>query len=235
MNNKQEFLKYISSKGKKQDYIDKSGYLAEHLLMIIGDEPPTAEAIGEFMQNLPAESVTQLVIQAAHQFLRDYADFCEAESPEFVEAYREYTRQALEEPKRNEMRAFREAIMLIPEGTKIAPYYLEGTMLSNDEYVEAFRHLQEIVCRIYEEIERSSLQDWGWPEWKRLYADGFGHRHVLLLLEAFALNHTIDGGALVVEKNNFYGFDYTRPHKERATKMLRGVCGYGIRYRRSRR
>jgi len=223
MSNQQAFLQRLSEKGKKQDYIDMSKELLDSFYHALGTEPQSSKSIDAFVRDRWSGYVRR--DRATFQILNDYADFCETAAPLFTNAFREYTRETFEGEARKAMRAYKNAIVYIPKDTKIDPFYLNG--LTNGEFAEAFRRLQELIYAIYDDIERGSPFDWGWPDWSGLTADGINHNRVMMTFEALAGSGHMDGDKLVVDKARFFGYAICKP-MARTKLLLEGFVKIGF-------
>lgn len=66
-----------------------------------------------------------------------------------------------EETAKQSAKIRRERIKLIPDDCKINPEYLDS--MSNDEFIELFRQMQNLIIKIYEDVETAPF-DWGYPK-----------------------------------------------------------------------
>ncbi len=66
-----------------------------------------------------------------------------------------------EEIARASAKWHKDAIVLIPDDCVIDPQYL-GSM-TNQEYVAVFKYIQELIIRIYEDVEKAPFE-WGYPQ-----------------------------------------------------------------------
>ena len=223
MNNKQDFLDYLVGKGKKQDYIKACKGLLGAFQSKLKDKSPTAEIINAFVRGRWSGYVKK--DRETYQILNDYADFCEAGFPVFASAFNEHIRETFEGEARKATKTYKDAIAIIPQDTTIDPDFLGG--LTNGEFVEAFKSLQEIIYAIYKDIERGSPFDWGWSDWKALEVGGLNHNRVMRILEALAGSGHVDGTSLVVDKKSFGGYGVCKP-MAKAKQMLNGFMNMGF-------
>ena len=222
MDNK-KFLQYLAKKGKKQTYLDACKDLIDEFYSVLNGKPPTSKAIDKFVRKKWSGYVNK--DRAVYQILNEYADFCEIEAPVFNKAYQKHIRETFEGEARKAMNSYKKTIVNIPKGTKIASSFLEG--LTNDEFVAAFKALQEFIYNIYDDIERGSPFEWGWLDWKALTVDGLNHNRVIRTLEAMAGGSNIEGDTMVVDKNIFGEYDICRPITN-AKLMLKGFMNNGF-------
>jgi hypothetical protein len=213
MFNKQDFLNHLTVRKKNQDYINKCGDLLNRLENKLQGEPPTAEAIGEFVRDHWSGYVSR--DKLTYQILSEYADFCKSEIPSFTHAYNKHIRETFEGEARKAMKLYKDFMVFIPPNTKINPIHLNG--LTNDEFVGAFQALQEFLYATYSEIEHGSPFDWGWPDWNDLTGYGFIYNRVVMVLNALVENGHAENNILIVDKHRF-----AEHAKKRADEQL--VC-----------
>jgi hypothetical protein len=115
----------------------------------------------------------------------------------------------------------RENIVLIPNGVKIAPKHLGE--LTNDEFVAAFREMQEIIISIYDDIEESPFS-WGYPDFDQT---GGYYNRVTDFLFAFAFNGIYDNGVLTVNTKAFLSDTRIKKHKK-IEQMISGFAAMGF-------
>ena len=123
------------------------------------EKPPSSGDINKFVRKRWSGYVSR--DRATYQILNDYANFCDKESSLFTNAFHEHIRETFEGEARKAMRAYKNALVNIPDGTKIDSFFLEK--LTNDEFAEAFKSLQKLIFSIYDAIECCSPFNWGWP------------------------------------------------------------------------
>ena len=224
MENTQAFLHYLAAKGKNQSYLDMSRELTDSLRGALGKEPPSSEAIDRFVRKRWSGYVSR--DKDTYQILNEYADFCETETPLFANAFREHVRATFEGEARKAVRAYKKAIVPIPQDTTIDPSLLGG--LTNDEFVKAFRSLQKLICAIYDDIECGSPFDWGWPDWRAMTADGLEQNRVMLVLAALADSGFREGDTLVVDQKRFSRHPVCKPIAK-TKRMLEKFVTQGFR------
>ncbi|MCL2002401.1 MAG: hypothetical protein FWG72_00150 [Oscillospiraceae bacterium] len=207
MDNISAFLQHLVDMEKKPAYIDMSREVLEAFREGVGNQPPSSEAIDSFVRSRWSGYVSR--DRATYQILNDYSDFCENEHPAFTAAFREHIRETFEGEARKAVRKYKNAIVYIPENTQIESVFRGG--LTNDEFVKAFRSLQEVLFSIYDSIERSSPFDWGWSDWKGLTAEGLNHNRVMMVLAALVDSGRLDCDCLCVEKKSLGKHGICRP------------------------
>ena len=218
MNNKQDFLQYLVGKKKKQNYIEKCGDLFEQLHKIIKDNIPTPEEIGGF-------AGTRAYVDIAknkYKFLNDYADFCDDLAPEISTSIRKHCHQTFVEQARNAVNAYKEAIVFIPERTKIISEYLGE--LTNEEFVRTFKSLQELIVTIYDEIASDPFT-WGFPDWRLgITVDGGNNNRLMETFFELVNASYFEYDSLVVDKKAFN----THSKHIKGNKILEGLHQMGF-------
>ena len=223
------FVAYLIEKKRAQKTID------EHMRLfdVFGDTPPAAEEIGIFCWGKPGAGYGSVELTARWRFLDEFAAFCEAqdtagktdyELPIFAAAIRTLVHDHFEGDAWRAVTKFKQEIVFIPEGTQINAQYLNG--LSNDEFVTAFRALQELIYGIYEGIEQGSPFEWGWPDWRGLTVYGINQGRVMRVFESL-VGGEIAGDTLVVDKKSFFAYDFNKP-QDRAIMLLKGFAQHGF-------
>jgi len=104
-----------------------------------------------------------------------------------------------EEIARQSAKLRRESIALIPDNCKINTQYL-GSM-TNDEFVAAFREMQQLIINIYADVERAPF-DWGYPKknnTEELY--GVAYNRISDFFKNMISNGTYSDGRLLVKKH----------------------------------
>jgi hypothetical protein len=194
----------------------------------VDDGLPTADKINAFVSEFKQNGIA--ATRTVYQFLDECVGHY-GETSVFSEVYREHIREAFEKPALNAVIGYKNAIVYIPDGIKINPYYLCG--LTNDEYVAAFRALQQLVCGIYEEIERTSPFEWGWQGWQDIASYGVWHNRIMGLLGAFAQAGDVSGDVLTIDKRKFYAHDIIKKQnqfnsKAKANLVIAGFMDMGL-------
>jgi len=227
MENKKEFLEHLAQKKKKQDYINKCTSLLEALCPTLKGEPTSSGTIGTFVRGLYNHGYISINdINNANQFLSDYADFCENNFITITEAIRDYFYQTFKEQAQNAVRGFKKAIILIPEDVKIAPKHL-GPLIQ-DEFIEAFRALQEVIISIYDDIEREPFE-WGYPDHKTKITIASNQNRVMEVLYALAKSGHLESNLLIVNKKAFNGNRCIKQMKK-PKSMLEGLMNMGFNF-----
>ena len=228
-NNQQTFLEYLTEKGVKQATIEK--------YMRLADKLQTAPNIGDFINDVQHNGLSgdgigpgSGAVKIAYQLMDAYADFC-GESSAVATAYHQHLRQTFEDPARQAVNGYKKAVVFIPDDAKIDPYFLDG--LSNDEFIAAFKALQQLVYGIYEEIERTSPFEWGWQGWQDMAAYGIWHNRIMGLLGAFTEAGHLDGDTLVVSKKKLYSHDIVKKQNQinnraKANMIIAGLMDMGL-------
>jgi len=216
-----DFMGFLKEKGKTPKQINELTGLCEMYRTNVKTDVILHEAIDGFVRYIESNGIKGDGVgwgsgasKAAYRFLDVYAEFMGAP---FADAYAEHQRQAIDLPARTEVNQFKKSIVFIPDGTQIDPYFLQG--LTNDEFVGAFRALQQMIYAIYEEIERTSPAEWGWRRGS-----------VMGTLAAMVLSGEVMDDALIVNKHDFYGygkffFGYSSSKDKTATGLM--VDGLG--------
>jgi len=135
------FHEYLTKNGAKPAYIEKNISLENAL--------QAADSIADFLSGIwhgglkgDGKGAGLGAEQDAYRFLDEYASYC-GDSSEFADAYSRHINDVFEQPAKKAVAAYKRAIRIIPDDVVIDPYYLHG--LSNNEYVTAFRALQELI------------------------------------------------------------------------------------------
>jgi len=229
MDKKHEYFQYLARKRRSKDYINKCEDMLNSLEKKLGGELPTAQAIGEVIKERWCGYVNR--DKNTFQIFCDFADFYELIYPSFSSAFREFVRETFEGEARKAMKSYKESMVFIPANTKINPVFLYG--LKNDEFVSAFKALQEFLHRVYDAIEKGSPFDWGWQDWNAITVDGINHNRVIVLLNTMVECGHKDNGVLVVDKKRFSNhascipMAKTRQLLEELMKMglsVKGLC-----------
>jgi len=215
------FPKYLQDKGRKQNFIDQCKLLMEQLQKDLNEAESIHAAIGKFI--LRDQGFKHL--DNSYMFLGDYATFCEGDDDEFAETIRNVCNDIYAHAARRAMDILRSHVVPIPQDTKINPTLLNG--LTNEEFVDAFRTLQEIVLAIYDEIEKVPAE-WGWHHSAALWAGGNGghHNRVMKILGLLVGSGQPDGNTEIIDKKHFGLFDFTK--KENGRTMLPGLRNVGF-------
>jgi len=229
MYNEEEFFVYLAEK-KRANVHEHSRYLDE-LFSLTNGNPPTHETISAFMENMrkTGGGLGVGAMNMAYRTLGDYADFTASTGNyDFTYAFEEYVRQAFEEPVRKKMGEFKNNIAYIPADTKIHPEILAQSGLTNEEYVSAFRVLQEKVYTIYEAIEASSPFEWGFSGGGHLTVGGIQYNRILMTLNCPAHYNELEADSLVVCRDSFFMWDWNKMDKTASTNTLKKIAEFGF-------
>jgi len=199
MKNAQEFGEYLATKRKGYNYIKERVNFIEWFQGDLQGAAPTVALIDTFVRNRWCGYVSK--DKHTFQVLSDYADFCGLTDPTFLEIFRAFARATFEGEARKAMKAYKAAMVFISPDTKINPLFLNG--LSNDEFVRAFRALQDFMYAVYDAIEHGTPFDWGWPDWRELTWYGLIHNRVVMVLNALVACGHVENDALIVDKRRF--------------------------------
>ncbi|MCL2707749.1 MAG: hypothetical protein FWF03_01395 [Defluviitaleaceae bacterium] len=219
----QAFYQHLIEIKKQQSYVDTSRVVLESLFKALGSEPPSSGAINAFVRSRWSGYVSR--DKATYRILNDYANFSKNENQLFADAFREHVRETFEGEARKAVKAYKNAIVPIPKNARIDPVFLNG--LTNDEFVTAFKSLQNFLCAVYDGIGRGSPFEWGWPDWKAITWEGINHNRVIMVLDAMAKSGQMDGDLLVVDKKRFGGHGVCKPIAK-TNLLLEGFIKTGL-------
>ena len=218
------FIEFLYEKKKAHSYISNAKALVEKFQTILSNRLITSGLIGEFIQAQLKPMHGGGAAKAAYELLEEYAEFSREEWPEFTDAFNEQIKTAIEEPTRKAVNYYKRAIISIPENTKINPFFLDG--LTNEEFVDAFRALQDLIIAIYEEIERTSPFEWGWSGYNDFGAYGIYQNRVMNMLSILVKSGHLDRDTLVVNKKVFYANEIWKNRKIKS--MIDGFMDMGL-------
>ena len=227
--NEDAFLAYMADSNRtiSADY----GHYLNALFDMTDKKMPTVDVLNDFMGNVQTTGGGKGMgaRKLAYRELKDYADYCtETGEYDFVYAYEEHIRQTFEEPVRKKMNEFKSKIEYIPDGTAIDPKLLQKSGLSNDEFVKAFRDMQEIVHNIYDAIERGSPFEWGWSDWMHLTVGGIFYRRIIATLNMLAHYNELDGNTMIVCRKSFFSWDWNKLEKGNSKTTLVKMAELGF-------
>ena len=205
MDNKQQFLQYLTAKKKKKEYIDECAVYMDHLSAAFDAKTISPAAIPDF--NERASSWSRVAIKTAYQFLDDYAKFTEKEQPFIAEAIRKGCRQIFEQTAKDNVNKRKQNILSIPADAKIDPKHLGK--LSNEQFIKAFGDLQQLIIACYEDIEKDPFA-WGYPDY--YITEGYYNR-VNNILFAFIFCGEYKNGVLTVDAVRFFARADVKRHK----------------------
>ena len=199
MRNVQEFKHYLAEKKKKRNHIEECVGFVEWFFASLKDESPTLESLSAFIEDRWCGYVSK--DKNVFQFLSEYADFCQLTDSSFYNTFREYIHKTFEGEARKAMKFYKDSMVLIPSNTKINPIHLNG--LTNDEFVNAFKALQEFLYAVYDAIEHGLPFEWGWPDWNDLTWYGIIHNRVVMVLNALVECGHAENNILIVDRHRF--------------------------------
>ena len=227
----QSFAKFMNAKKKSQSYIDKIIGLFNTFESMLENRQVTAAIIKDFLNYIECNGIKgdgtgrgSGAVKAGYQFLDEYTAYCGEESL-FAEVYYQHILNAFELPIKTAVDYLKKAIVFIPEDTIIDPYYLDG--LTNEEFVTAFKSLQEFLYTVYAEIGRTSPFLWGWSSSaKDTSCYGINPNRVMDTLRALAECGDVNRDVLTVCKKTFSG---TKAMLDGFTDMGLFVEGFGTK------
>ena len=228
MDNKADFIHYLKEQKKTTNIITKCSHLFDKLLEMIKTKLPTTEEIGVFVEEIARHGLYgdgkgsgNGAAKEVYKFLEEYVRFC-GNSSSFAAVYHEHLRQAFEEPAREAISCLKKSIVFIPDDTIIDPYFL-GEM-NNEEFVKAFKLLQEFVYAVYEEIERTSPFEWGWKGASEIGGYDIYHNRVLGVLLALVEHGYVEDDVLIVDKDKFWDMR----DKKQVIPIVKGLLDMGL-------
>ena len=113
-----------------------------------------------------------------------------------------------EETAKKAVLAQKKKIIPIPNNIIIGKKHLKT--LTNAQFISAFRELQKLIIKIYDDIEKSPFS-WGYPDFET--TDGYYYR-VVDFLFAFVLCGSLEKNALTVNTKEFLSFGCVKRHKK---------------------
>ena len=222
MVNKQEYLDFLTKKRRTRDF-EKVAYMLGWLEARLVSGTPIIEAVDELIRDMWGGYVSR--DKNTFQILSDYAEFCKDSYPAFYDGFCEYVRQTFEGDARKAVLAFRDGMVFIPDGVKIADEYLYD--MTEQEYIAAFRALLKFLCKVYNAVAESSPFEWGWPDWKELTFEGIVHNRVIMTLHAMVQSGHVENNVLIVDKERFVEF-CKKASLGNVDLLLKGFCEYGM-------
>lgn len=112
-------------------------------------------------------------------------------------------------------------IVPIPDDVFIDIKHLNG--IENDEFISAFRELQNLIVSIYGDIEKSPF-NWGFPDFEQ--NEGYYHR-VTDFLFGFARNGIYKEGILTVDYKAFFADPDVKRHRK-AELIVQNLSNFGF-------
>ena len=214
MLDKQIYTEYLEKKYKSQKQIEEykkffglfKDIIAHNKVETLTDITETD--INDFIKSIEWSAVE---VQKAFDFLYDYVSFIQKEHPELnalASIINEYCLKKFEICGKNAATNRKKLILLIPDDVIVDQKCL-GT-LTNNQFVTAFRDLQKLIIKIYDDVEKSPFE-WGYPDY--YVTDGYYNR-VVDFLFAFAFCGFCKNGILTVDAKKFFAFPSIKRHKK---------------------
>jgi len=144
-------------------------------------------------------------------FLKDFSAFVKKENPALAPlaaAIAGYYRKSYEYYGRSAAKTRRAAVLPAPADFKVNPKHLGG--MTNEQFVSAFRELQQFAVRCYEDVERAPFE-WGYPDYQT--TDGYYNR-VIDILFALRVCGTYTDGGITVDGAKFFKSAIIKRHKK---------------------
>jgi len=229
MYNEDEYFAFLAD--KKRANVHEHGRNLDALFALTRGNTPTHEQITDFLENTrkTGGGLGVGAVNMAYRTLGDYADYTVSTgNHDFLHAFEEHIRLAFEEPIRKKMGEFKNNIVYITDDVKINPVVLTQTGLANEEYVTAFRALQDKIHDIYGAIETSSPFEWGFPSWGHLTVGGLQYNRILTTLTTLSAHNELDGDTLVVCKDSFFMHDWNKMDKAASRLTLKKIADFGF-------
>jgi len=200
----------IKLKQGTQDFID-------HFYANLNGKPPTVSSIDTFVRNRWCGYVSR--DKNTFAMLNEYANVCEQSDHVFASAFHAYIRETFEGEARKAMRAYKTDMVLIPDDAVINPAHIGE--LSNADFVHAFKAMQKFLYAVYDEIERGTPFDWGFPTWSDLTWHGLVQNRVVMLLYTLVSCGHADNNVLIVDKQCFAGHAKKRLDEQLVCRSLK--------------
>ena len=210
----QAYNKYLLQKSKNQKLIEERMRFFNHFNDIITrNEIKSLSSVSkkDVSDFISAVQWSLVEVQKAFDFLSEYTSFIQKEQPELkalAETINRYCLDRFEAFGKEAVENRKNAIVPIPDDVKIDPKYLGA--LSNIQFVSAFRELQELIAKMYEDIKKAPF-DWGYPDYYS--TDGYYNR-VIDFVFAFVFCGTYNDGTLTVDMKKFSTFTSIKRHKK---------------------
>jgi hypothetical protein len=225
MLNKQAYNDYLIEKKRNEKLItERLGLLDKFNAFLsrtglVGEI--TENDIFEFTQPKNNE-YSAIKTQKSNELFLDYSAFIKNECPNpLANLIDEYYQKLFEKTAKCSAEERRNDILPTPSDFKVDEKHLAG--LTNDEFVSAFKELQQTVTAIYEDIEKSPFQ-WGYPDF--LITEGYYNRVMDILFE-FVFNGSYCDGVLTVETKKFFAGKGVKRHKK-VEHMIAGFENFGF-------
>ena len=208
MSDKQLYQQYLTAKKKSSTYIKDAmevhGYFHEMV------KEGNVQEVADFVARL--QGWMSGYTPKAFQFLAEYPVFIEKENPKLkpvADAIQDYCIQEFKKRAQNVAEKVKNEMRPIPDNTKIKPVYLKG-MISNSQFVDAFKTLQECIIKAYDDIKKQPFA-WGYPNVHM--TEGYYNR-LNDILFAFALRGAYKDGVITVDTQKFFADTKVKKHKK---------------------
>jgi hypothetical protein len=224
MENKQEFLDYLKTKGSDEGYIKECAMRFDTLAADFDNNPDSQSTIDAFLMRLRGSSVENIL--ANHDFLNEVAAFMKEQNPALA---KEIRTGCAREKHRADIRASRGRIAPVPDDLKINPQHLGG--FTNAQFLQAFRDLQQFVIACYNDIEHDPLA-WGYANPYSTNRGYGGHSigphdiRLTSLLYALGKAGKLDNDVLIVERNAFNS--HFKRWNTKPEPMMSGIARMGF-------
>jgi hypothetical protein len=113
-----------------------------------------------------------------------------------------------EETAKKAVSTLKKNILLVPNNVVIGKQHLK--ILTNEEFVAAFKKLQKLIIKIYEDIEKSPFS-WGYPDFET--TDGYYNR-VVDFLFGFVFCGSYKEETLTINTKAFFAHTCIKRHKK---------------------
>jgi len=215
----EEYISFLSKKHKNQKTINERTEFIKQMEQFFTENSleGTSENIGKFFQTKAWSAVLHGKLFAC---LEEYVLFIKTEcsDPEvitFSEVISDFMQSVYLQSALRYAENRRKNILLIPDGVKINPLYLDE--LDNEQFITTFRALQQLIINTYTDI-LSGPFDWGYPDF--YITEGYYNR-VNDILFAFVNYGDCKNGVLTVDAKKFFTDTSVKRHKN-IDKMVVG-------------
>ncbi|MCL2500669.1 MAG: hypothetical protein FWE90_10095 [Defluviitaleaceae bacterium] len=222
MLDKQRYHDYLIKKKCNEKLIGERLWFFNELKKCITTDI-TADVLTAFLQTWNVSGVIGHYRNAT-RFLIDYAKYIEKEEPGLQSAasvINGYFHSGYEQAGKDAAARRKQDILPMPDNVQADPRHL--TVLSNEEFIAAFRELQQIVIAIYEDIEKDPFA-WGYPDFET--TEGYYNR-VVDILFALIFNGSHHDGAVTVDAKAFFNDKGVKRHKK-VELMIAGFESMGF-------
>jgi len=223
MLNKQGYIEYLANKKTSENLTKERVSLLDKFNALFSRNELGAEItendIHEFTQ-YQNNGYSAVKTQKANEFILDYSKFIKNESPNLLaDLIDDYYRKFFEKTAKLSATKQKNDILPAPSYFKVDEKHLVG--MTNEEFVNAFKELQQTIIAIYEDIEKAPFQ-WGYPDFlKGLY------NRVMDILFELVFNGSYYDGVLTVDTKKFFAAKYVKRHKK-VELMIAGFENFGF-------